>query len=1021
MRGTMQNSVPKRFRRLAAWVLVSTTTLGSFFQLSRETSSRSFARASSRLHSSVHSRPTAAGKVAAKPSAGNLIFDPVLAYATFLGGPNFSPVLQEATALIVDANGNAYVAGNTTSTNFPTTAGVVQPSSPTLNGGTFVSKIDPTGKTLIFSTYVPGLVQLTALAVDASGNIYVAGSAGNLTIPAGTTPFQGAPRSIGIVKLNSGATAILNATYLGGSGNDGVTGVAVDAAGDLYLTGFTNSNDFPTLNPLQGSLGTSGENAFVTKMNSSLSALAYSTYLGGNSNSGTTIGSIAVDSAMDSYVVGSAGAGFPTTAGAIMNTCSGCGGFLSKLNPSGSSLLYSTYLGLDYASSVVVDSQQDAYVGGATSSAMSTLNSCSASTGGFVAEITPAGAVPFSACFGSLQTPIDRGVTGLALDVSGNLYVVGSGAGGLTLKNPIQTNPSGVTSFVAAVNPSTNSLLFSSLIGGGAQSAEADAVTGVGVDSNGNIYAAGGAWNQQVGSSSNPPPPFPVFNALQPVPGAIAPGEGHCTTCVTSDAFLLKIAPTNAPAAALNPALLSFPTQAVGTSSAPQAVTIFDLGSAPLAVSNVTVTGDFSIQNNCGTLTPAGGTCAINVTYSPTTTGAQSGTLTITDDSAGSPRTVQLAGQGGQAAATLSPTSLTFPSQAPGTTSAAQTITLNNIGAIALNVESVQISGPFGETNTCGNSVAANGSCTINVTFSPTTNGPASGTLTIMDSAPGSPQTVTLSGTGGAQATAMFSPTSLTFPNQPPGTTSAAQTVTLSNAGALALTVSSVQVSGPFSESNNCSNSVAVDSSCTFNVTFSPTANGPATGTLTIRDSAPNSPQTVSLSGIGGAQSLGLSIATGGSSSATVIAGSTASYTLSIGGAGMAGTASLSCTGAPSGATCSAPATVMVSATGSSTFMASVSTTARSNILLPPRDPTPWLWVLGILAWAAIFGAAPALRFSRLRWAFVPALALILVACGGSYGNNTTSFGTPAGTYTIVVTAKSGSTMQTQNLTLTVQ
>jgi Abnormal spindle-like microcephaly-assoc'd, ASPM-SPD-2-Hydin len=108
----------------------------------------------------------------------------------------------------------------------------------------------------------------------------------------------------------------------------------------------------------------------------------------------------------------------------------------------------------------------------------------------------------------------------------------------------------------------------------------------------------------------------------------------------------MKVLPTDAPAAALSRALLSFPAQEVGSASPPQPLTIVDLGSAALTVSNGTASGDFSSQNNCGTVSPAGGTCAIQVTFTPTATGTRNGTLTITDNSAGSSRTVELTGQG---------------------------------------------------------------------------------------------------------------------------------------------------------------------------------------------------------------------------------------------------------------------------------------------------------------------------------------------------------------------------------------
>ena len=874
-----------------------------------------------------HLEPLASGRGGLPHRLGGIdpdpVFDPVLVYSTFLGGGNAGPGGKPpgASAFFVDSAGYTYVAGNTFSLSV--TPGVVGPNP----AATFVSKIDPTGKTLVFSTYVPGLYEVNGLAVDTLGDIYVAGMTGlgPLPIPPGTTPFQAAPRGLGIIELNSTATAVLNATYLGGSGRDFLTGIALDPDGSsLYVTGVTLSNDFPTKNPLQGSLSATGNNNFVTKMDSSLSTLEYSTYLGQDSNSGSNTGfgfrTIAVDSSKNAYVIGSAGPGFPVTSGAFQTTCSSGCGFLTKLNPSGSSLLYSTYLGeQSIASSIAVDSSQNSYVGGqAVSGFSSTLSSCGYN--GFVAEINAAGSLVFSTCLGGLAgNQFEVGITDLVLDASGNIYVVGSGAAGLTLKNPIQANFPAVetdTSFVAAINPNTNSLLFSSLIGG-AQTSELESATGVGGDGNGNIYVAGVAWS---GTGSTFPPPFPIFNALQAVPGAGAP----CINCVSSAAFILKISPTDAPAAALNPALVSFPAQAVGTSSTAQSVTIFDMGSAPLTVSNATITGDFSVQNNCTTVSPAGGTCTIDVTFSPTNAAIENGTLTITDNSAGSPRTVQLVGQGAAAAATLSASSLSFPSQTVGTTSSAQGITLTNGGLVPLQISHIQATGAFSETNTCGNSVGAGQSCAVSVTFSPTTAGVTSSTLTFTDSASDSPQSVTLTGTGG-----------------------------------------------------------------------SPT--------------------------------LALSVASGSSSSAKVTAGSSATYTLAIGGGGIGGTTTLSCTGAPMQSTCSVPATESVSASTASNFNVSVTTKAptQASVFSPGIATRPWPWALVIfgLIGVTFLARVPSQRpVLRLLWA-APLFAILLSSCGGggSQSQGLQNPGTPVGTYTLTVTATSGSTTQSQNLTLVVQ
>jgi len=218
---------------------------------------------------------------------------------------------------------------------------------------------------------------------------------------------------------------------------------------------------------------------------------------------------------------------------------------------------------------------------------------------------------------------------------------------------------------------------------------------------------------------------------------------------------------------------------------------------------------------------------------------------------------------------TANPSALSFGSQATGTTSAAQSVTVANPTGSAASVSSISVSGPFAQTNTCGSSIAAGGSCTVNVTFSPTTAGSATGTLTV--NAGGVTNTVALSGTGTAPGPVLnANPGSLSFPATVQGSTSAAQTVTLTNSGTAAATVSGVSVSGPFAQTNTCS-SIAVGASCTVSVTFKPTAGGSATGSLTVTSNANNSPLTVGLSGsgIGSTTDIALQATLTGSSSAS--------------------------------------------------------------------------------------------------------------------------------------------------------
>jgi hypothetical protein len=213
--------------------------------------------------------------------------------------------------------------------------------------------------------------------------------------------------------------------------------------------------------------------------------------------------------------------------------------------------------------------------------------------------------------------------------------------------------------------------------------------------------------------------------------------------------------------------------------------------------------------------------------------------------------------------ASLSPPTLTFANQAAGSSSAAQSITLNNNGSAALSITSIAITGTnpsdFAQTNNCGSSVAAGASCTISVTFTPAASGSFTAALTLTDNATGSPQSLTLSGTGtssgGTAPAASVSPSSLTFASQAVGATSAAQTVTLTNTGNAALSISSLALAGAnpsdFAQTNNCGTSVAAGANCTISVTFKPSASGTWTASLSIADNASGSPQAVSLSGTG--------------------------------------------------------------------------------------------------------------------------------------------------------------------------
>ncbi len=308
----------------------------------------------------------------------------------------------------------------------------------------------------------------------------------------------------------------------------------------------------------------------------------------------------------------------------------------------------------------------------------------------------------------------------------------------------------------------------------------------------------------------------------------------------------------------LSPISVNFGNQNVGITSNPQYVTLQNTGNINLTITSIQITGtnsgDFAQTNNCPGSVAPNASCQISVTFTPTATGTRNAAVTITDNAPNSPQSVPLTGVGVLPAVTFSPTSLNFGNQGVGTTSNPQMTTLTNSGAGVLTITSIGItgtnSGDFAQTNNCPGSVPPNGSCQISVTFSPTVTGTRNAAVSVADNAPGSPQSVPLTGVGTPPGVT-FSPTSLTFPNQVVFTTSPVQQVTLTNSGAGVLTLKHISVTGPFGQTNNCPSSIGPGANCTISVKFHPTTKGVFHGTVSVTDNAPGSPQKVPLTGTG--------------------------------------------------------------------------------------------------------------------------------------------------------------------------
>jgi len=383
------------------------------------------------------------------------------------------------------------------------------------------------------------------------------------------------------------------------------------------------------------------------------------------------------------------------------------------------------------------------------------------------------------------------------------------------------------------------------------------------------------------------------------------------------------------------------------------------------------------------------------------------------------------------------PSTLNFGLQDIGVSSAAQELTVTNIGSAPMTISSIVPGGDFSQTNTCGEAVPVGGNCAISVTFMPTATGRRSGVITLTDNLKSSPQVIALSGVGVGPGVSL-SPASVTFGAQSLGTTSSPKVVTLTNTGSAPLIVSGIAVEGDFAQTNNCGNGVAAGLDCAIAVTFTPTADGTRSGQLSVTDNAPDSPQGVALTGSG--PDFTLAPLSGSPTTAYVSPGQSATYTLSVvGEGGLNQAVTFTCTGAPSEATCAVSPNPVTAGSSATNVAVTVTTTAPSVSAprfrpVPPVPPlSPGLRGLLMLA-LALAATSWAIRRSNqtggsqwrpaiLPLAAVWLLTLALAACGGGggggSGGGTHDPGTPAGNYTLTVTGTTGSGSSTLSHSVT--
>ncbi len=503
---------------------------------------------------------------------------------------------------------------------------------------------------------------------------------------------------------------------------------------------------------------------------------------------------------------------------------------------------------------------------------------------------------------------------------------------------------------------------------------------------------------------------------LLTVYGNVAGGQASTTLSGTA---------TPPAAVILNPIDIVFPATNVNATSLAQNLTISNTGGTTTSLQTPIVSGaGFRISvNTCtSTLLPDTG-CTVAITFTPTASGVSSGSFTISDGVG--TQTASLIGTGVTPATdALSATSLAFAAQKLTSVSSPQQITLTNAGDVALTLISAQTtSTDFTVTNACGASLNPHSTCAIDVAFQPQSIGHIAAQFTIADVY--RTQTVALSGTGLAPPGVSLSPLyNLTFPLTGVGQTATPQTVTLTNNGGLPLNLTSTVLTGDFSilaGSDTCGVTLAPANACTLQIVLAPTVGGTRTGTLTITDSAPNSPQVLHLRG----NAVDFALTPDGDTTVTISSGQNAVFPLLF-TSSTANTTSFTCSGAPLNATCNVtPASV--GQTGATTISVTVLTGTLTASLAPPphssRNPTLWLAAflpLGLLT----------LRRNRLLSLLLLCCLLLPTGCGtgrqlpssGSTGGSTGQTAvTPAGTYAIVVSAISGGLTRTIALTLVVK
>ncbi len=929
---------------------------------------------------------------------------PHLKYCTYLG----LAAQVGIGGVAVDAGGNAYVAG------FTSNPGATFPS---LNGyqttyagdpfDAFVIKIRPSGtgaSDLAYGTFLggAGLDKALAIALGAAmpATAYLTGTTQSTNFPTNGSSAAAQAKLKGTANAfvaaiaqdaTTGMTSLLYSSYLGGTQSDSGLSISVAAPNAVYVSGKTTSWDFPWLDNFQPFNGDG--DAFVAKLDPTSSgpaSLFYATPLAGTAPPGgkavTDGNAVVATNAGTVYVAGrSTAADFPRSGdpgNGLQLICASC----QELPPAADAFVLAyqenatpspsvsfTALKINFGAQAVgannipplfanVLNTGDAPLI-VTSIAITGPNSSSFSLVGtdpcIGTQLQPRASCAFEVGFTPSAVGPQEAFVTVADDAPGSpqvLAVVGIGSGPFaalsTSSINFGTQPEGSTSRaqqITIVNQGNQDLHISNLVQAGANPNQ----FGLQGDTCGAVPIPSGS-ECSVNVVFEPLGTGPYQGEIDVI------DDSGGLTGAKQIVTLAGAGVAAAPIANLLPQSLTFGVQAVATVSGPQSVTLHNLGSTALALTQVGFSGpdaaSFAIVAagttcplNSGTIAIASA-CTVTVDFAPQSGGAKTASLSFTDNASGSPQLVTLTGSATAPTISISPISMNFAPQSVGTASALQNITLTNTSASAVSINQIGFTGAnatdFSEKDNCPRSLGPALNCVIGLTFQPLSAGNRAASLVIADDAAGNPHAIALTGVA-TQSAVSLSPSSLAFASQLVGVSSSVK-ITVTNSGTGALVVSGATISGAnatdFTANHDaCKGTVAPGAACIISISFSPTATGARNAVLVLTDNAADSPQSVPLTGT--AMDFAIDPPTLGTTSATVTAGQTATYQLDIQSLnGFAGTVSFTCsweTAGPTGAACSvSPAMLPVAANASTPFQVNVTTTARPQSAHTTSPPT---------------------------------------------------------------------------------